>query len=473
MAVACALACVACAPLAPPAALPDTALPAQWKSADGATLWQAAAPADARPKSDWWTLLGDAQLDALEARCLAGNFSLQAAVARLDLAQAQSQARAAALGPTLQAGVSASRTRSSADRPLAAYGTQNQSTLQNDFRPALTVSYEFDWLGKIRLDVASARASAEQAAADQQNVRLLLTAQLASSYLALRQLDEEIAVVRDAVGLLDKVQALITKRYQAGAASQADLVAQSALAEASKAQLELLKGQRSQQEDALATLTGTPAPDFRLAAGRLPAALPGVPLAQPSTLLERRPDIAAAERAVAAANAQIGVARAAYYPSLMLAPALAGFESNALSNLVSTPSLIWALGLAASQTLFDGGRTDANVAAARASHAGAVANYRQTVLTAVQETQDALSGLQQLGLAAQRQDEAVRNQDKAYRIGLVRYREGLDNAILLATTEQSRLTALRVQSQIRGSQFQAAVGLIKALGGGWAGLPPR
>jgi NodT family efflux transporter outer membrane factor (OMF) lipoprotein len=477
----CALAGAGCAPLAPVYTRPDAVLPAQWKTlpgtdaaaTDGAAQWKPAEPADAWPKSDWWTVLADAQLDALEARSLAGNFNLQAAVARLDLARAQSNARAAALEPTVQASAGASRSRISANRPLANYGVPNLSTVQNDFRAAVSVSYEFDWLGKIRLDVESAQAGAEQAEADKENVRLLLTAQVAMAYLQLRQLDEEIAVVTSSVELQSKVLDLITRRYRGGASSQADLVQQSALTQASQAQLELLKVQRNQQEDALSTLTGTPAAAFRIAPGKLPAGLPVVPLVMPSALLERRPDIAAAERAVAAANAQIGVARAAYYPSLTLAPALMGYESNAVSSLLSAPSLIWAVGLAASQTLFDAGRTDATVAAARASHAVTVANYRQTVLVAIQEAQDAMDSLLELRVAGQRQDEAVMNQKKAFKIGLTRYREGLDNSVTLATTEQNQLAALRVQTQIRGSQYVAAVSLIKALGGAWPGLESR
>ena len=301
-------------------------------------------------------------------------------------------------------------------------------------------------------------------------MRLLLTAQVASTYFQLRELDEEIGVVAEAVGLQDKVADLTARRYREGASSEADLAQQRALAESNRAQLELLRIQRSQQEDALATLCGAPAAAFQVGTGRLPPILPVVPVAMPSRLLERRPDIASAERAVASANALIGVAQAAYYPVLTLAPTLFGYDSTSLATLLAARSSIWSFGVTAAQSVFDGGRLDAGLAGARASHAATVANYRQAVLTAVQETQDALSALQLLGVAQTHQDSAVANENKAYRIGLVRYREGLDNAVTLALTEQNQLAAQRTQAQIRGNRFLVSVALVKALGGGWTGL---
>ena len=473
-----AVACVACAPLTLEPVAPPPVLPEQWKSLDAASVpgdsaglpWQVARPSDDAPKGAWWEAYGDPVLDDLERRALQDSYTLQVAVARLDLAVSQVAAHAAALQPVVVAGATATRARTSANRPLSSYAVPNASTVQDEFRASLGVSYEWDWLGRIRLDVQGARASAQQAAADLENVRLLLAAQVASSYLQLRAVDEEMAVVSSAAVLQDKVVDLVGRRYRGGAASQADLAQQTALAQSTRAQLELLGIQRSQQEDSLATLTGTPAAQFRLGVAGLPGTLPQVPLAMPSRLLERRPDIASAERAMAAANAQIGVARAAYYPVLSLAPTLLGYDANVLSALVAARSVVWSFGAAATQTLFDGGRADAGVAAAKANHAATVANYRQTVLQAIQETQDALSALQALALAQRRQDEAVRNEDQASRIGLVRYQEGLDNALTLAVTQQNQLTALRVQAQIRGSQFLSSVALIKALGGGWAGL---
>lgn len=459
------LVCAACAPIGPDYIRPKiTDMPANWKTEPG---WQPASPADGIPKKEWWKTFGDSQLDELESNCLKDNPSLKVAVARLDQALAQSNAHAASLFPTVAFDADASRSRISANRPLASYGIPNSSTVQNDIQPSLTVSYEFDWLGRIRRDIESARAGAEQADADRENVRLVLTAQVASAYFQQRQLDEEIGFVFGSVELQEKVLGLIRIRREFGAAAESDVVLQSALVESSKAQLELLKNQRKQTEDALATLTGVPAASFKLGVGSLPAKPPDIPVGLPANLLERRPDIASAERAMAAANAQIGVAKAAFFPSLILSPMFGGYESNSLASLISVPSLVWSVGVQSTQTLFDGGRIRAGVDFAQAGYVAALANYRQAVLVAIQEAQDALGNLHGLESARQKQDEAVRNQNKAYEITLLRYEEGLDSALTLATVQQNQLSALRVQSQIRGSQFISVVSLLKALGGGW------
>jgi multidrug efflux system outer membrane protein len=464
--------CTACAPLGPDYARPQVALPSGWKPNSGMnpSQWRPTQPADDLPKHDWWTIFGDDQLNELEERCLEGNPTLQAAVARLDQAMAQSKAQGAALFPTVQLDAAASRVRTSANRPLAAYSSPNYSTVQNDFRPILSVSYEVDWLGSIRRGIESAQAVAQQVSADTENVRLVLTAQVAQTYFQLRQLDEEIRTVTELVAVQNQVLDLIIKRHDSGASSLADVVQQTALTDSSRAQQQLLITQRNQQENALATLTGTPAASFRIQPGYLPSTTPVIPAGVPSALLERRPDISATERGMAAANAQIGIARAGFFPSLTLTPAYAGYESSALSNLVSTPSLVWALGVSASETIVDGGRISAGVDFAKAGYTWAVANYRQSVLTAIEETQDALSNLHDLEVAKQNQDAAVVNQDKAYQLSLIRYEEGLDNALTLATIEQNQLSARRVQSQIHGSQFVTIVALVKALGGGWKGL---
>lgn len=457
--------CAACAAVGPDYKRPAIAdMPGGWKTG---TDWQPASPADAVPKKEWWKRFGDTQLDELEAGCLKDNPSLKVAVARLDQARAQSNSHGAATLPTVALNADAARSRISANRPLAAYSVPNSSTVQNDFSPNVTVSYEFDWLGRVRRDIESVRASAEQAAADQENVRLVLTAHVASAYFQLRQLDEEIGFVSGSIALQQKVLGLTRIRHDLGVAAENDVVFQKALVESNGAQLELLKNQRKQAEDALATLTGVPAASFNMSSGTLPEHIPAIPVGLPANLLERRPDIASAERAMAAANAQIGVAKAAYFPSLILGPTFGGYESNSMSNLVSTPSLVWSIGLQASQTLFDGGRISAGVDFAQAGYAAEVSSYRQAVLVAIQEAQDALGNLRGLESARLRQEEAVRDENKAYEITLLRYQEGLDNALTLATVQQNQLSALRVQSQIRGGQFQSAVSLLKALGGGW------
>ncbi|MEN7429970.1 efflux transporter outer membrane subunit [Chromobacterium sp. TRC.1.1.SA] len=449
---------------------PASELPAQWKSDAG---WLPAAPADALPKRDWWRIFGDEDLNRLEADALNRSPTLQLALARLDQAQAQSRVHGAAALPAASLGAAASRSRVSADRPQSAYGAGNSGTVQSDLKPMLSVSYEIDWLGRVRRDIESARASAEQAAADRANVELLLTAQLASAYLQLRQEDEEIRLLDGILDAQQRVLDLTRVRHRAGLASAGDEAQQTASVAASRAQRELLLNQRRAGEDLLATLSGAPAASFRLAPGQLPAALPALPSGAPSDLLQRRPDIASAERAMAAANAQIGVAKAAYFPQLTLAPAYIGSESTGLANLFSTPALIWGIGLQATQTLFDNGKTRAGVDYAEAGYRAALASYRQTVLQAVQETQDALGSLHGLDQARRQQDEAVRNQDKAYAVSQLRYREGLDSALALASARQSQLAAQRTLAQLRGGQLAASVGLLKALGGGWHNDSPN
>lgn len=467
-------ACVGCAPIGPDYERPPIEFPENWKTLPGANpaLWKPAAPADDLPKDMWWKAFGDPALDQLIETSLANNNTLRASLARLDQAIAQSEARGAALLPTVSLGATGARTETSANRPGSSYNAINQSTTQNNFRPVAVMTYEIDWLGKVRREVEASRNTAEQAAADTQNVKLLLTAQLANAYFLLRQYDEEIRVLSGIVQIQDKLLALINKRYSMGAAGRTELSQQTALTQSSRAQLELLKSQRNIQENLLATLTGTPASAFSLPAGSLPSKVPAFPVGLPSTLLERRPDVAAAERAMAAANAQIGVARAAYFPSLTLAPAFLGGESSLLNALFNAPSLIWSIGLTATQTVFDGGRISANNRFAQAGYRVTLANYRQSVMVALQETQDAMSALQQLDRARALQDEAVSNLNRAYRISAVRYREGLDTAQTLALIQQNQLTAQRIKWQMHGGQFIASVALVKALGGGWSGLGP-
>jgi len=467
-----ALACAGCAPIGPDYVRPELNVPTNWKTLPGAnaSLWKIAQPADGQPKDKWWTRFEDKTLSELIERCLENNNTLQASLARLDQAIAQSEARSAALFPTISVSGTGSRTLTSANRPTATYDSVNIQTVQNDFRPVALMTYEIDWLGKVRRDVEASRNTADQAAADTENVRLLLTAQVATSYILLRQYDEEIRVLTMIVGLQEKLLGLIQKRYDLGAAGQTELSQQKALVQSSGAQLEILNNLRNLQENLLATLTATPAASFKLPAGRLPQTLPAFPVSVPSNLLERRPDVAAAERAMAAANAQIGVAKAAFFPSLLVAPGFIGGDSTNISTLLNLPSLLWSIGLTATQTVFDSGRTSANYRFAQAGYAATLANYRQVVLVSIQETQDAMSGIQQFSRARIKQDEAVNNLNRALRVSAVRYREGLDTAQTLALLQQNQLTAERIKWQMHGNQFLANIALVKALGGGWEGF---
>lgn len=467
-----ALLMVGCSTIGPDYERPIVEFPDDWKTLPGANpaLWKLATPADDAPKDPWWKAFGDSTLDKLIETSLKNNNTLSASLARLDQAIAQSEARGAALLPTVSIGATGARTETSANRPGANYSSINQSTTQNNFRPVAVMTYEIDWLGKVRREVEAARSTAEQAAADTQNVKLLLTAQIANAYFLLRQYDEEIRVLSGIVQIQDKLLALIKKRYDMGAAGRTELSQQTALTQSSGAQLEILRSLRNVQENLLATLTGTPASAFSLAPGGLPNRVPAFPVGVPSTLLERRPDVAAAERAMVAANAQIGVAKAAFFPTLILAPAFLGGESSLLNALFNAPSLIWSIGLTATQTVFDSGRISANYRFAQAGYRVTLSNYRQSIMVALQETQDAMSALAQLDRARKMQDEAVQNLNRAYQISAIRYREGLDTAQTLALIQQNQLTAQRIKWQMHGGQFIASVNLVKALGGGWEGL---
>jgi NodT family efflux transporter outer membrane factor (OMF) lipoprotein len=270
---------------------------------------------------------------------------------------------------------------------------------------------------------------------------------------------------RDALGF-------ITSRHDLGFATGLDLAQQQALVDSSATQLELLDNQRAQYEHAIATLVGTPAPGFVIPAAASTASLPAIAVGLPSDLLQRRPDVASAERSMAAANARIGVARAAYYPNIELGTIFgepsAGWQSNALSTLFAAPSRLWSFGLSATQTLFDAGKTGANVRIANADYSAAVAAYRQTVLTAMEEVENGITGLASLDRAVTHADASVKSAQEAFDIATVRYKGGVDTYLEMITAQQILLSNQRQAVQVHGEQFATAVYLVKALGGGWS-----
>ncbi|MGB6309559.1 MAG: efflux transporter outer membrane subunit, partial [Steroidobacteraceae bacterium] len=439
--------------------------------------WREAAPSDGALKGDWWSLFQDDALNPLVDQALAGNQDLRVAAARLDQAREQVTVARSDLFPWVGVSAEAARGKTSANRPLAEYSEPNQSTVQNDFEVGPTVSYEVDLFGRVRREVEGARASAQQAEADFENTRLLLTAQLVTDYFALRELDAEIAVVRHSLDLQRDALGFIAARHDLGDATGLDLAQQQALVDSSATQLELLDNQRAQFEHAIATLVGTPAPSFSLAPATSAAALPAIPLGLPSDLLQRRPDVASAERSMAAANARIGVARAAYYPSIVLSSGFgepnAGWQSNALATLFEAPSRLWSLGLSATQTLFDAGKTRANVRIANADYTAAVATYRKTVLSAMEEVENGITGLASLDRAATQADASVTSAQQAFDIATDRYKGGVDTYLEMITAQQVLLGNERQAVQVHGQQFATAVYLVKALGGGWSETSDR
>src|SRR6202522_4852838 len=321
--------------------------------------WHAAAPSDGALKGDWWRLFQDDPFNPLVDRALTGNQNLRVAAARLEQAREQVTVARSGLFPWVGLSADADRGKIAANRPLSEYSLPNYSTVQNNFELGPTVSYEVDLFGRVRREVEGARASAQQAEADFENTRLLLTAQLATDYFALRELDAEIVVVQNSLDLQRGALGFIVSRHDLGFATGLDLAQQQALVDSSATQLELLLNQRAQFEHAIATLVGVPAPSFAIPAALSTASLPTIPVGVPSDLLQRRPDVASAERSMAAANASIGVARAAYYPSIVLGSGFGepnyGWRRNALSTLFQAPSMLWSFGVSAPHTLFAAG----------------------------------------------------------------------------------------------------------------------
>ena len=442
---------------------PEIALPSQWKTD---VPFVAATPVDAQLKGNWWELFQDTELNQLASSLLENNQSLQVAAARYEQAKAQASVASAGLFPQIGVQAGSSRLKISADRPLAAYNTVNQSTVQNSQQLGFAVSYEADLFGRVRKTVESAHAAEQAAVADLENVRLVLMAELVADYVNLCELDAEINVVREAIRSQGKALQFITDRHDLGAASGLDLAQQQALLDANKTQLELLQKQRMQFEHAIATMIGKPAPEFSLVSRPRSLIPPTIPVGLPSEMLQRRPDVASAERAVAVANANIGVARAAYYPSLML-QANGGWNSTELSNLISAPSILWSLGTSVAQTLFDGGKSDANVNYAKAAYQATVANYRQSVLVAMQELEDGMQGAVLLARAHHQARASVNSAQRVMALANDRYTGGLATYLDVISAQQTLLTDQRQLVQIQGQQMLNAVYLVKASGGGW------
>ncbi|CAN0625756.1 outer membrane protein, multidrug efflux system [Burkholderia multivorans] len=450
---------------------PAVDTPAAWRLDPADAYWHPASPAHAPLDPAWWKAFGDPQLDALETRALSNNQSLQVVAAHYEQAKATLASAASARLPSVNLNASGQRFRISGDRPLTNYAVRNVSTVQNDVQIGASVSYEVDLFGRVRRSVEAAQAGTDQARDDLADARLVLTADLASSYLALRELDTEIDVVNRSIGLQQKALDFVSARHELGAVSGLDLLQQQAQLDATRTQAQLLVQQRAQYEHAIATLVGTPAPAFSLPPRIVALTAPVLPTGVPSDVLQRRPDVASAERAMAAANAQIGVARAAYFPRVTLSPDI-GWDATRFAGLFTVPGLLWSIGASASQPLFEGGRLRAGVDFAQAGYVAAQANYRQTVLTAFQEVQNAVTGLSVLDEAARQAAAAVDDARKLTSLAQDRYAGGLTAFIDVISAEQQLLASERQAVQIQGQRAALVVYLAKALGGGWDGGVP-
>ena len=451
---------------AAPAPAPDA-----WKTQPP---WQQAAPKDSIPKGEWWKVFNDPDLNALEPQLLQSNQSLVAARDRLNQARSLARVATSPLFPQLSADPSAARERGSANRPLNGavpvvingVNTTNQPYTQSVYTVPFDINYEVDIFGRVRRNVEAANATLQSTAADLQNAQLVLTAELAADYFSLRELDAEFNVVQESVGYQRKGLDLVNRRHDGGVASGLEVAQQAALLDSTLSQLALVQESRAQFDHAIAVLVGQPASSTSVRIAPLQAIPPPVPLGVPSDVLQRRPDIASAERQMAFQNAQVGIARAAFYPQITLGGA-GGWQSTEIASLLNAPSLFWSLGADALQPILQGGRNRANLEAARAAYDQSVANYRASVLTAFQQVEDGISNLSTLAQALTTQAAAVEDARRALDIANNRYVGGVTTYLDVITAQTTLLSSERLQTQLLGQQMVSSVFLVKALGGGW------
>lgn len=425
--------------------------------------WKNAAPADTLPRGEWWKLFADPALDALEAQALAANQDLRAAAARVEQARAAAGLARSAYSPDVVLNPSWTRERTSTT-------TENvfPNPLTTTERVPLVASWEIDLFGRVRRLNESARAEAEASAATFESVRLALTAEVAATYFSLYGVDRELALVRDTAGLRRRALDLVTTRLRSGAAAELDVArAETELATAD-ADAAALANRRAAQQNALAVLLGEAAPTFTLAPlGPRPSAPPPIPAGLPAELLERRPDIAAAERALAAANARIGVAKAAFFPAISLT-GRAGFASGDIENLFNADSRTWSIGPSLYLPIFQGGRNRANLERSRAAYDESVAAFRQRVLVAFREVQDALTATQLLAEQSAAQDRALASARRAAALAQTRYDAGFVSYLEVIDAQRTSLATERASAQLAAVRLNTGVALIKALGGGWS-----
>ena len=440
---------------------PSAPMTPAFKETDG---WKVAEPSDHLPRGAWWEIFGDPELNALQAQLDPANQNLRIAEARLREARAAIRFNRAALFPTLSASAGLSAARISNNQPFRSQSVNVGSS--GDLLASIDLSYEVDLWGRIRRTVAAARHEATATAADLETARLSLHAELAMDYFELRAVDAQKQLLDETVTAFAAALKLTTTRFQGGAAPKSDVAQAQTQLDTTRAQATDVTVQRAQLEHAIAILLGRPPADFSLPAHALDTRPPGIPVGLPSELLERRPDIAAAERRVAEANEQIGIAKAAYYPALVL-NASVGFEGTTFGNLLNASSLLWSVGASLTQTIFDGGRRRATSDSVRAAYDATVASYRQTTLTAFQQVEDNVAALRILEKEAQEQRRAVESAQLSLQLFSIRYRGGVDNYLQVITAQTVTLTNQRAEIDILSRRMVASVLLVKALGGGW------
>ena len=450
----------ACMVVGPDYVRPTVITPDAYKENDG---WKVAQPKDDLIRGAWWEIFGDPQLNALAAQVSVSNQNLAAAEAQYREAQALVREARASYFPTATIGIGANR---SSQSTTIGGGPTSQRTAVSDYSLALDVSWELDVWGRIRRSVESNQASAQASAGDLENARLSFQAALAQDYFQLRELDAQKQLLTATVAAFQKSLELTEGLYAQGVASEADVLQAETQLKTTQAQLINVGVQRAQFEHAIAVLIGKPASDFSIPATPLAGTPPAIPVGVPSELLERRPDIAASERRVAAANAQIGVAEAAFYPSVTLNASL-GLESSSLAKLFTAASRFWSVGGSISETVFDGGLRRAQTDFARAAYDATVATYRQTVLTAFQGVEDNLAALRILEDESRVQGEAVKAAERSVVLTTNQYKAGTVSYLNVITAQTIALTNETTAVQLLGQRMTAAVLLVQAVGGGW------
>lgn len=454
--LACAATLLAACAVGPDYVEPDAPVPQDYKEAQG---WQPATPQDDVPRGDWWAVFGDATLDALMHQVDIDNYTIQAAEARYRQARELTAQAGAALYPTV--GASASKTRAQGQQ-----STTSASNLRDNYSALLSASWELDLWGGLRRGREAASAAEQASVADLESARLSARAQLATSYFQLRVLDAQQELLSETVQAYERALQITRNRLASGVVTPADVAQAESQLETARTSLLDTGLSRAQTEHAIALLVGKAPADFALVTGALADAVPEIPAGVPSILLQRRPDIAAAERRMAAANAQIGVAVAAFFPSLTLS-AQGGYQSSTYADWFTLPNRIWSVGPQLAALLFDGGARSAAKRGAEAAYDAEVATYRQTVLTAFQEVEDNLVALRLLAQQQQTQKAARDAAITSLTIVSNQYRAGTVTYLNVVQAQTTLLAAENNLLAIRHRRLAASVGLVKALGGGW------
>ena len=453
---------------APKYAKPTVATPPAYKEITPDTFketndWKFAHPSDAAIRGKWWEMFNDQQLNSLEEQANGANQNIAIADANFRAARAVVKESRSEYFPTVTTSPSIIVSRQSG---AATHSNVSPGRSAVNYTLPFDASWEPDFWGRIRNTVVASASEAQASAADLQNVRLSVEAELAFDYYQLRSLDAEKRLLDATIAAYQQQLDLTHVRFETGIASDEDVAQAETQLKTTQAQATDLGVARSQLEHAIAMLTGQPASNFSLPPTDLNEKPPAVPVGLPSQLLERRPDIAAAERRVAEANAEIGVTKAAFFPSLVLS-ATGGFESTSIASWFTWPARFFSLGPTLSQTLFDKGRRKAANEVARAQYEGTVANYRQTVLTSFQEVEDNLAALRILSRELDEQNDAVASAQRALSLATERYKSGIDSYLNVITAQATLLNNQRTAVNLEAQQMTASVELIKALGGGW------